>query len=84
MPLGSRNPNEVVIREHQRGDSVTATRDPHASLSLFAARDPNEQGPQAYEGPKPAPRASAKPAPRDYGELFAGGDPPSTVPGSAG
>ena len=47
-----RNPNEVVIRDHhKRSESVTATKDPHASLSLFAERDPNDNG-RTYSGPK--------------------------------
>ena len=84
QPLGSRNPNEVVINQHKQRDSVSATRDPHASLALFAPRDPNEHAPADYQGPKTAPRASAKPAPRDYNELFAGGDSPAATaaPGS--
>ena len=82
QPLGSRNPNEVVIREHKKHDSVSAMRDPHASLALFAPRDPNEHAPGDYQGLKTAPRASAKPAPRDYNELFAGGDSQPVDPGS--
>ena len=65
-----RGPTDVVVNQHKRGDSVTATRDPHASLDLFAPRDPNENEPQVFDGPKIAPRPSAKPAPRDMGELF--------------
>lgn len=68
-PLGVRNANEVVIRDHHQRDSVTVTRDPHASLALFAERDPNEDG-RTYSGPKYEPVKSAKPAPRDLGELF--------------
>ena len=77
QPLGSRNPNEVVINQHKKKDSVSATRDPHASLNLFAARDPNEHAPGDYQGPRHAPRASAKPPPRQYNELFAGGESPA-------
>jgi hypothetical protein len=77
QPLGSRDPNEVVINQHKKKDSVSATRDPHASLNLFAARDPNEHAPGDYQGPRHAPRASAKPPPRNYNELFAGGDSPA-------
>ena len=57
QPLGSRHPNEVVITQHNKKDSVSATRDPHASLSLFAARDPNEHAPGNYQDSKVAPRA---------------------------
>lgn len=70
-PLSSRDPNEVVIREHSKRDSISATRDPHASLSLFAERDPNDDG-RTYEGPKYERTKSAKPGPRDLGELFVG------------
>ncbi|KAF2159147.1 hypothetical protein M409DRAFT_71267 [Zasmidium cellare ATCC 36951] len=66
---GGRNPNEVVIREHSKRDSISATRDPHASLSLFAERDPNDDG-RTYSGPNYARTKSAKPGPRDLGELF--------------
>lgn len=53
-----------------RGDSTNITRDPHATLSLFAPREKNDQGalPAVV-----APRASAKPPPREYSELFVGG-----------
>ena len=83
QPLGSRDPNEVVVNSHKKKDSVSATRDPHASLNLFAARDPNEHAPGDYQGQRHAPRASAKPPPRQYNELFAGGeDSPATGAGS--
>ena len=82
VPLGVRSPNEVVIREHTKRDSVSATRDPHASLALFSPRDPNQDAARLYEGPNQAVRASAKPAPRDYGELFAGEDTPKAPTGS--
>jgi hypothetical protein len=54
-----------------RGNSTNVTRDPHASLSLFAPRDRSGQDslPAVV-----APRASAKPPPRDYHDLFVGND----------
>lgn len=53
-----------------RGNS-NVTRDPHASLSLFQPREQNQE--VAY--PKSvAPRASARPPPRDMSELFVGSD----------
>lgn len=64
--------HDVVANQHKRGESVTATRDPHASLALFAPRDTTKDTESAYEGPTFATRPSAKPAPRDYGELFVG------------
>ena len=83
MPMPKKNGNEVIIKDHHKRTSVSATRDPHASLNLFAPRDPNENTSSAYDGPKLAPRASAKPAPRDYGELFASGnDETASVSGS--
>lgn len=69
-----RRPQDVVISGHQKRDSVSVTRDPHASLSLFAERDPNEGG-STYSGPKYAASKSAKPAPRDLGELFTNEEP---------
>lgn len=44
----------------------TATKDPHASLSLFTPREEDEPHPK-----NTGPRASHKPPPRDYHELFA-------------
>ncbi len=51
--------------------SKNVTRDPHASLSLFGSREENEDAsyPTAI-----APRGSAKPAPRDYHDLFVRND----------
>ncbi|KAK5174311.1 uncharacterized protein LTR77_001391 [Saxophila tyrrhenica] len=80
--LAARGPNDVVIREHKKSDSVSATRGQSTSLNLFAARDPNEQVGSDYQGPKLAPRASAKPAPRNYNELFANGESPPDDPTS--
>ncbi|KAI9782129.1 MAG: hypothetical protein M1839_005476 [Geoglossum umbratile] len=59
--------------------SNNPTRDPHASLKLFAPRDLNEDTsrPAAI-----APRASAKPPARDYHDLFVGNESdasPATV-----
>jgi len=54
-----------------RGSSTNVTRDPHASLSLFAPRE------KPVSDPLPAavaPRASAKPPPRDLRELFVGNE----------
>lgn len=80
---GLRSANDVVIGQHKKRESVSATGDPHASLSLFAARDPNEEAnSRSYNGPSLAPpRASAKPAPRDFVDIA--GDEPPQQPGSA-
>lgn len=61
--------DETVKRS--RENSTNVTRDPHASLALFAPREHVEQDslPAVI-----APRASAKPPPRDYHDLFVGQD----------
>ncbi|KAI9838666.1 MAG: hypothetical protein M1819_004980 [Sarea resinae] len=56
--------------------SISATGDPHASLSLFGPRIADDEA--SYPAPI-APRASAKPPPRDYGDLFAGGESATTT-----
>lgn len=72
--------SDLPIRTgHSQRDSVSVTRDPHASLSLFAERDPNEDVEHSYEGPRHAVRASAKPPPREYNELFATENRPPTA-----
>jgi hypothetical protein len=63
---------DVVVGGHKRGESVHPTNDPHASLALFAPRDPSEDAGSTYTGPTVATRPSSKPAPRDYGDLFVG------------
>ncbi|KAL8768706.1 MAG: hypothetical protein Q9209_005124 [Squamulea sp. 1 TL-2023] len=72
MSNGSRDPNEVVITTKPTEPRKNVTRDPHASLSLFAGRDEDYEASQ-----KPtvaAPRGSARPPPRNYNELFADND----------
>lgn len=76
---GARGTDDVVIRDHhKRGESVSVTRDPHASLALFAERDPNDNG-QTYSGPRYETAKSARPGPRDYGELFASAETAAAV-----
>ncbi|KAH7370678.1 hypothetical protein BKA65DRAFT_22190 [Rhexocercosporidium sp. MPI-PUGE-AT-0058] len=61
--------NDGQETKRSRGNSTNVTRDPHASLSLFQPRDKN------YNDSLPAvvaPRSSAKPAPRNYHDLFVG------------
>jgi hypothetical protein len=72
-----------VTRGRDTNDSATASRsvspskkriqDPHASLALFTeqASEENTRKPQPA---MIAPRASARPADRDYSELFAAGN----------
>ena len=53
--------------------------DPHASLSLFAPRETDEE--PTYTSQPIAPRAqSAKPPPREYTELFAAANEGSPTP----
>ncbi|KAE8446396.1 hypothetical protein EG329_012001 [Mollisiaceae sp. DMI_Dod_QoI] len=62
---------EESAYNRSRGNSTNITRDPHASLALFAPRG------TTFEDPLPsvvAPKSSAKPPPRDYNELFGGQD----------
>ncbi|KAL8839976.1 MAG: hypothetical protein Q9170_001518 [Blastenia crenularia] len=69
---GSGDPSEVIITSRPTEARKTATRDPHASLSLFAGHDEDYEASQ-----KPtiaAPRGSARPPPRDWKELFADND----------
>ena len=56
-----------------RAQSNNVTRDPHASLALFAPRDEAEQDGQT-QAVAPRAAASAKPPPRDYHDLFVGND----------
>ncbi|KAL8821488.1 MAG: hypothetical protein Q9223_000454 [Gallowayella weberi] len=78
MSNGSQDPNEVVITSKPTEARKNATRDPHASLSLFSGRDDEYEASQ-----KPtiaAPRGSARPTPRDYNELFGDNDPEPSRP----
>ena len=63
--------HEDAGRHLSRENSSNVTRDPHASLSLFAPRERtiNEAQPGAV-----APRSSAKPPQRDYHDLFVGNE----------
>lgn len=69
--IGTQDPGEVEITSRPKS-SKNVTGDPHASLSLFT------QVPQQESSHYPAvvpPRASAKPPPRDYHDLFASNEP---------
>ncbi|RDL38357.1 Uncharacterized protein BP5553_02697 [Venustampulla echinocandica] len=74
---GASNSNADDQGPRSRGDSTNITRDPHATLSLFAPREKNGQDalPAVV-----APRASAKPPPREYSELFVGGYTEDALP----
>ncbi|KAK5742526.1 hypothetical protein LTR17_003329 [Elasticomyces elasticus] len=66
--------SDIVIQQHKKRESVSATNDPHASLALFAQRDPNEQTRQQYDGPKTAPRESYKAPNRGLNDILASED----------
>lgn len=76
----SRGADEVSITSRSRGSTSNAMNDPHASLSLFAPRQTDEE--QTTYSPQPTlPRVqSAKPPPREYSELFAAADHGSPTP----
>ncbi|OBT73644.1 hypothetical protein VF21_07357 [Pseudogymnoascus sp. 05NY08] len=63
---------EGEVLRRSRENSTNVTRDPHSSLSLFAPREADEE-PELLPTVI-APRASAKPPPRDYHDLFVGQD----------
>ena len=63
--------NQTALTTKPRSQSKNVTRDPHATLALFAPRD-EEQDPSLPTAV--ARRASAKPPPRDYHDLFVGNE----------
>lgn len=67
----SHDTNQVAVTTKPSSQSKNVTRDPHASLALFAPREEEDDSsaPAAV-----APRASAKPPPRDYHDLFVGNE----------
>ena len=69
----SRDSKDVVITNKPRSQSKNVTRDPHASLSLFAPHDDLEESSQSV-APRAPKSQSAKPPPRDYHDLFVGND----------
>lgn len=54
--------------------STSATGDPHASLSLFAPREHDEDGFSTPKSSAVMPRASARPPNRDLAEILAGNE----------
>lgn len=68
---GFHDTNQAAVTTKPRSQSKNVTRDPHASLALFAPREEevDSSGPAAV-----APRESAKPPPRDYHDLFVGNE----------
>ena len=68
---GSRDTNQASVMTKPRSQSKNVTRDPHASLALFA---PREEEKDSSAPAAVAPRTSAKPPPRDYHDLFVGNE----------
>lgn len=67
-----RSVNPSIESSRSTSPSKKYIKDPHASLDLFSPRAVDENTP--LSGPNAvAPRASAKPAPREMSELFAAG-----------
>jgi hypothetical protein len=69
----SRGADDVSVSSLSRGSTNNAMNDPHASLSLFQPREVDESS-VSVAHPNVPRVASAKPAPREYSELFVGGD----------
>ncbi|OAF98965.1 uncharacterized protein CC84DRAFT_1169691 [Paraphaeosphaeria sporulosa] len=82
-PPRGRGQDEVSVRQRgTRKNTTNAMNDPHASLALFENRQPEEEG--EFESHPIASRAqSAKPPPRNMGELFVGDEPGTPTPHNA-
>lgn len=65
--LPTQNEKSTTNKSITSGKNVTG--DPHASLSLFTSQDTSRE--TSHHPAAVAPRASAKPPPRDYRDLFA-------------
>ncbi|KAI0204674.1 hypothetical protein F4808DRAFT_411686 [Astrocystis sublimbata] len=65
-----------AIPNHSRGKSTSATRDPHASLSLFESREERERALANVI----SPRGGVRPRQRDFSEIL--GDEPDDAPAS--
>ena len=71
----SRDPSQAPVTTKPRSQSKNVTRDPHASLSLFAPREEEEEKESKSTGVvKPYASAVSKPPQRDYHDLFVGND----------
>lgn len=77
-----RSQHDVVINQHHKRTSVSATRDPHASLNLFQSRDPNADGPRKFNGPVTAPRETYKGPSRDLADIVGEENLPASGNGS--
>lgn len=65
--------NEAGHTTKPRSQSKNVTRDPHASLSLFAPREEDEESSQP-NAPRALKAQTAKPPARDYHDLFVGNE----------
>jgi len=72
-PSTASSANDVAMTNKPRSQSKNVTRDPHASLSLFAPREEEEE-PSHSVAPRAPKAQTAKPPPRDYHDLFVGND----------
>ncbi|KAK2788670.1 hypothetical protein FQN51_002886 [Onygenales sp. PD_10] len=73
-PVSQSDRQSVASAASFASPSKRVVKDPHASLSLFEPHSPEDR-------PLPvASRASAKPPPRDYNELFVGSEDPDATP----
>ncbi|EMC93427.1 hypothetical protein BAUCODRAFT_26718 [Baudoinia panamericana UAMH 10762] len=69
-----KGPHNGVASQQQKRGSMSATRDPHASLNLFGPRDPTEESEPRFDGPGHAIRESMAPQSRDLNQILAGND----------
>jgi len=70
-----RDPEEVVVTARNASPNKKHIRDPHSSLDLF---DPHEAEKRQSSPAAIAPRASARPPPRDMSDLFVGNESEAT------
>ncbi|KAI0165976.1 hypothetical protein GGR57DRAFT_146115 [Xylariaceae sp. FL1272] len=68
--------SQQSMPDRSRAKSTDAMRDPHASLSLFEARDAQEELASVI-----SPRGGVKPRQRDFAEIL-GDEPDEYIPGS--
>lgn len=64
------------------GNNTATSRDPHTSLEIFAPRDEAEDESSRRPAAAAPKSASARPPPRDYGDLFAGEETEAPRPAS--
>ncbi|KAL9100229.1 MAG: hypothetical protein Q9163_004368 [Psora crenata] len=77
--VSSTSSRESGMAGKPRSQSNNVTRDPHASLALFA---PSDENADSSAPAVVAQRSSARPPPRDYHDLFIGNDSAATPDGN--